>query len=248
MKQIILVTSEKERYEPFFTAAGYYVNWCPPLVEELVKIGDRSEVIFLCLTKEDPEVLKDLCLYIRDLSIESEKILYVYGTKKAVDIVRSRVPSLYIQCAEYAEEMTLKDMMIRNPELIRDSYSGKPGMLIVDDDNIFIDTIRAYLEPYYHIYICHYDLPEAGRLLKQSKAVLIGLKEKHSLLDTMDFLRAIATRKQSAGLRVYYIASDDSERDKLNSGSENGNLALSRDTDPRRLADYFIRLCEYLKD
>ncbi len=242
MKQIILLTSEKDKYEPIFKENGYYVTWCPMSIEELIKVRDHSDVIFVCATDENSEFLKDMGLYLRDLCIESEKILYIYGKREAIQILRSRIPTIYIQQAEFSDAKSLPVMLKSLSELNEASSSDKPGLLIIDNDNEYIGQLRTYLEPHYQVYVSHYDMREAVGLLRLSKVVLMGFREKHSLLDIMDFFRVAARRKISEGLRVYYLASDDEERNRVNAGSEKGNLAFSRVTDPARLAHFFINL------
>ena len=59
----------------------------------------------------------------------------------------------------------------------------------------------------------------------------------------MDFFRVMVTRKKQKQLRFYYIASDEAERDVINTNSAKEAIAFVRSAEPRQIADYLINTC-----
>ena len=79
MKQIIIVTNHKDRYQKDIPESSLYVTWCDFSVDALLAVRDRSNLIFLLMDHEKYDDLNNMALYLRDLCIEEEKILYIYG-------------------------------------------------------------------------------------------------------------------------------------------------------------------------
>ncbi|MCR4590695.1 MAG: hypothetical protein K5668_07740 [Lachnospiraceae bacterium] len=238
MRQIILITNEKDRYLPYFKKEDFYVTWCPLSVSELRKVRDRSNLIFVCVHGEDYIELKTIGLYLRDLCIEDEKILYLYGDKHSLDIVASLVPSIYIEKTLYShvhfhvmmEELVKKQVFLENK---------KPRFLIIDDDSGYVSSLRPYLDPFFQVFVSRFDINEIGMLILRSDILLLSMDGKLMLGEFMGLLRMLLNRGKSGNFRYYYLAPTNRERDRINAGSENGSLAFSKEMEVSRVAGFF---------
>ena len=238
MKQIIIVTSDRAKYEASFKN-DFYVSWSTFSIPDLIKFRDRSNLILLLVGNEDFETLKTMGLYLRDLCIEDEKLLYLYGPKNNVDIITSLVPSLFIKKALYSHV----HFYVMYEELIKNDVNPdrkKPRFLILDDDTEYVESLRPHLDPFFQVFVCRFDINEIASLMHSVDIVLISMDGKMSLYDLMGMLRMLLTRAKSySAFRYYYLAPTNRERDRMNSGNENNNLTFSKEMEVHRVAAYF---------
>ena len=134
MKQIIIVTNERDKLENETVGRGLYITWCPFDIKEVQRVRDQSNLIFLCVKDEDPNELKRISLYLRDLCIEEEKLLYLYGNQQDVDDMRRRLPVLYIRKIVYSHSAPFSALLDDLNDLIRETEPYGPTILFLDDN------------------------------------------------------------------------------------------------------------------
>ena len=240
MDQIIVIAGDKSKYEAEFKKNGFYVTWSSFELEEVIKIRDRSNIILVCAVDEDYETLKKLGFYLRDICIEEEKTLYLYGRKEKVDIIKDLVPSLYIKkVVLYHVAFSTIPGEILKQELMPDR--NKPTFLIIDNDTEYVGKLRLYLEPYFQILVSRFDFEEAGMLMLKSDIVLISMEATFKLREFMGFFKAMMMKKRSPLFHFFYLASTDAERNRMNAGSENESISFSKEMDVDRVANYFVK-------
>lgn len=241
-KQIILISNERQPSEDRLTEEGFLVTWCPFEITRIMEVRDISNVLFLYLHEEDNDDLKRIGLYLRDLCIEEEKILYIYGRYEGVDLISSIIPSLFIRRAAYAFSEPFSALVEDMKGLTALSQGHLPGLLIVDDDIEYIEKLRPYLESSFRIYVSHCDLVEAGTFLNISDIVLVSVEAEYKLSVFLDFFRAVYARKKDSEFRLYYLTSDDTKRDRMNLGIEKDAVALSKSADISKIASFLSNM------
>ncbi len=102
LKQIIIATNYREKLEDITLGMGFYITWCGLSVKEIQNVRDQSNVIFLCPGDESAMDLKKIGLYMRDLCVDDEKIVYLYGSQTGVDGLLPYIPVLYVRRYEFA--------------------------------------------------------------------------------------------------------------------------------------------------
>ena len=242
-KQIIIATNAREKLAGSPVETRFYVTWCGLTVKELQQARDRSNVIFLCPMgeAEDEDELKKLALYLRDLCIEDEKILYIYGAKLPVDLIHSRVPDLYVRMAHYTYQRTFS-LFLEDLAALDEEMSGNlPTLLMMDDDTEYIAKLRVYLEGRFRILVNHFDLSEAGPMILRSDAVLMGTDISMTLLGFTELFQMLYRRMRQPGFHLYYISSHREERDKLNAINARSVIAFTKDMEVSLVANYLIR-------
>lgn len=241
LKQIILVSNKRELIEKTLTEKGFLVTWCPFELEQIILVRDRSKVMFLCVNDEREEDLNKICLYLRDMCIEEEKELIIYGKAAGVDYISSRIPSIFIIKKAYAYAEVLTDIINELIAADDEDDHALPGLLIVDDDTEYIAKLRPYLESHFRIYICHDKLNELGTFINAADIILINGDESYTLFELLDFFKTISARMRSSGLKFYYLTENDENRTRMNSGSERDAITLSKNVEAEKTASFLIR-------
>ena len=239
MKQIIVVTNHKDRFEKEFAGSDFMVTWCELAVESLLPVRGRSNILFVCLDHEKHDDLVKIGLYLRDICIEDEKILYLYGNKADVDEVASYVPSLFIQKSLYsfADFVQIRDELAKNTA---QSDKGKPVFLIIDDDTDYVEKLRVYLDNDYKVLVSRFEIREIASLIHAADIVLISMDGKLALHDFMGLFHMLVVKKKKSSFKYYYMSATNSERAELNAGSDSTSISFSKEMDVERVAKYFI--------
>ncbi len=241
MKQIIIATNDRERIERQLSGRDLHVTWCPMTIEGIQEVRDRSNLMFLVAKDEDEDELKRIGLYLRDLCIEYEKILYIYGNRRSVDILRARIPALYVRKSGYTIKEPFSLLLDDVAAMEQDESVDLPALLILDDKTEFIEKLRLYLEPYFRIYVSHYDPQELGILVLRSNVVLMGTDRLMTVIQFMELSRMIGRRREVPDFHLYFLAKTQEERAMFNSEAARYGIAFSADMDASRVADYLIR-------
>ncbi|MCR5674817.1 MAG: hypothetical protein K6G16_03830 [Lachnospiraceae bacterium] len=239
MKQIIIATSDREKIEKEIGEnRDIHVSWCDLTIEGIQSIRDRSNTLFLCLRDEDEDELKKIALYLRDLCIEDEKILYLYGNRVSVDLISARVPSLFVHMAVYMMKMPFSRLLDDLDTREQETAEHRPTLLILDDNTEYIEKLRVMLDSSFRVYVSHYDLHEAGLLLLRADIVLLGMDVELSMIKYMQLFRALAKKMRQPGFHFYFLTSSKEDRDLINSSGDRAGVAFTRDMEPARVAEF----------
>jgi len=239
MKQIIVATNVREKYQKYFPEKEFYVNWCDVSTDALLKIRDRSNIIFLCMEGIDKDELLKVALYLRDACIEDEKHLYVYGNLEDVNRIKAHVPAMYISKSEYTIN-GFKEIVL---EIIRtevNDQADKPGILIIDNDVSYIESLRINLEEYFRVYVSHYDFDEIELMIKETNISLVGTDGVLVLSEAVRLLILLNDMKDAPDYHYYFVAPTNNERNSLNSESDKIGISLSKEMDLHKLTHFLI--------
>lgn len=244
MQQILVVTSKKEKVEKAFNRRDLYVEWCPMSLGDIISERAKSSIFFLCVFDDDPDEIKRIGIYLRELCIEEDKIVYIYGNEEGVMILKSYIPSLFVRMACYFYAVTLDSLVddLSELEKITNSSEKRHNILIMEEDLEYVAKLRPYLEADYRVYVSSYDLSEVGILILYSDIILIDSNGRFTLPESIEMLRIISERRKRSGFHAYFLAADKAEREKLNISGIGGNIAFSKDMEISRIANYLLSI------
>ena len=239
VKQIVVVTSSREKREPLFRDHDFFITWCPFSVEELIKVRHRSNVFGLFLDDEDSDTLSRMGLYLRDLCLEDEKMLYLCGTKEEVKEFKSLVPAMFIKKSinNFSLFEGFMETLLTNEVK---PHKGRPTLTIIDDDAEYIERLRVHLDEFFQVCISDFSGDETKHLISLSDVALISVDGMMKISDFMGLLRMVLRKKKESKFRFYYLTPTDKDRIVLNAESENISLSVSKEMDVDRVAKFLI--------
>lgn len=237
MKQIIVVTNNRDKLEERFQKKYFYVNFCDFSVEAFQKIRDRSDVVFVCMEHEDKNEVLRLSLYLKDVCIEYEKTLYLFGNVDDVEIVKTYVPHLYIKNSRYAfEGMDPILEELSGP----DSGITKPGFLLIDEDMEYVELVRDHLCEEFNVFVSHYDPFECEYFSRFSFSGMMSMDGMVKISSLFRILITVNNKRYDPDFHFYLLASSNFERDFFYEKSERIGISLSKEMDIDRIAKYLI--------
>lgn len=237
MKQIIVVTNDREKYEKAFPAREFYITWCLLSIQELIQIRAKSNLILLCLDHEDVNTLNRIGLYLRDICIEDEKMLYLYGNKEDVDTMTTLVPSMFIKKAVYSfvqfprilEEMVVNEVKTEN---------AKPFCVIIDEDMEYVERLRVHLDSFFRVVVCRFDMKEINDLVIPADVILVSVEGKMKLSEFMEMFQIFLAKKKAQKVNFYYLTPTNGERDLINMKLQSSSISISKQADPADAARF----------
>ena len=234
MKQIIVVTDHRDRFEGKLPAEDFYVVWCGFSVEELLKVRHNSNLILLCMDNEDHNALEKMGLYLRDACIEEEKMLYLYGNKEDVQTVASLVPAMFIKDKVYLFGDFNKFVEKLIKEEVEAEY-GRPRCVIVDEDSEYVEQLRLQLEGFYRVYVCGYDVEAISKLVPDATLTLLCVDGSMKLSETMWLFRLLIAKRKTSKFRYFLMKSSNGEKEYDQMGSEESKITFYKDMDVERV-------------
>lgn len=239
MKQMIVVTNDRKRYEKAFDSRYFYITWSTLDVEDLLSKRSSSNLILVCMDHEDEIALKKIGLYLRDICIDDEKIVYLYGNKEDVDTMSALVPSMFIKKKMYA--FTHFSMLV---EKLVDSEvrkeNSKPYCVILDDDVEYVEKLRVQLDSFFRVAVCRFDPAEINDLVLIADVVLVSVDGRLKLSEFMGLFHMLLAKKKVPRFRFYYLTRSDQERNAMNAGIEKSSISFSKQMDVEHVAKYLI--------
>ena len=128
--------------------SGYEPIDARPAVEDLKEKLEMSDLIVVYLgdfISESGEAF----IYLRDVCLESEKFLYLIGSKEELKEVKKLLAADVVSC-EFERPINVKDL-INTMGDTRDESVRKKSILVVDDDGMFLRSVHDWLSDKYRV-------------------------------------------------------------------------------------------------
>ncbi len=128
--------------------SGYEPIDARPEVEDLKGKLDGADLIVVYLG-DFIEDSAEAFIYLRDVCIESEKYLYMIGSKEELKDVKQMLAADVVTC-EFERPINVKDLINTIGET-RDESLRKKSILVVDDDGMFLRSVHDWLSDKYRV-------------------------------------------------------------------------------------------------
>lgn len=242
--QIIVASFDKTKFASEIVGSGLIPVYCAPNQNGLYGIKEASENILLILVDETEEEVRNLARYLTVLCIDEEKNLFIYGKKNLVDIVKNKVPSLYVISTGYLFTDVFRNTIRDIFAFIKKRKAGnKPAILFVDTDDEYINMIKPYLTYDFDVFTSvsanGYDISSRIRFC-DVVVMSTSLKLPVASFATL-FIAMMKKRAKDPSFAMYFIASGKDEQSVMNVLDENNFIAISKEADVKKTAEFLIK-------
>lgn len=133
--------------------AGYEVYATGADVESISSYSDTVNIYILYMDDDVEDFMKAL-VYLKDVSIEEDKMVIVIGTPVELDLVSNVLPRDNLAaCFERPVDMRLLLEKVRMLTDLRAMENFKKSILVVDDDVTYLRMIHSWLKDTYRVSI-----------------------------------------------------------------------------------------------
>ena len=133
--------------------SGYEIVRCSLNVEEIDKHQQETE-LFLLYLNGDEEQKMDALIFLKDLCTEKAKLLILLGNPVNIQSVEEHIPAALIS-ATFERPVQIEALIdeLGYLEGVNESQVRLKHILLVDDDETFLKTIKGWLSQQYRVTI-----------------------------------------------------------------------------------------------
>ena len=154
----ILVISAKETFiskalQRNLRDAGYTVSYSPAQVESISTFNDTANIYILYMD-EDMENTMKVMVFLKDITIEEDKMVILIGTPDEFSLATSVLPKENL--AAYFERPIDMHALLDEVRMLTDMRAmenRKKSILVVDDDVTYLRMVHSWLKDKYRVSI-----------------------------------------------------------------------------------------------
>ena len=183
---------------------GIPVWFSSPAIEELEVKAEGTE-LFILLTDESVEEIRQMLVFLKDQCIDTEKRLLLIATKIEKDYVYQYFPDTYV-LKWFDRPMDLPQILEVARRYVDDEQyeARKKNILVVDDDSTYMLTIRDWLQPKYRVSMAASGL-QAIQYLARNKADLILLDYEMPVTPRPQVLEMLKSEVETSRIPVMFL-------------------------------------------
>jgi len=157
MSSILFVRKEKN----FMTSAianglskaDFNVNEQPLSVNVIQRFKDECAIIlFYTDGIEGLDDISSILVYLKDLCLEENKLLYLLGDPNDFSFINKTIPQASL-CDTMARPLDMNRLIDDMHKYTSEDFSQKKSILIVDDDATYLKIVREWLKNDYNVTI-----------------------------------------------------------------------------------------------
>ncbi|MBR5162473.1 MAG: response regulator, partial [Schwartzia sp.] len=162
-------------------------------------------VIFVFYLGEFVSEASELLVYLKDLCAEEEKLLVLLGNPEELAIVERTIPSALI-AARFERPLDIKRLVDEMNFLAQasDASARRKNILLVDDDNTFLKTIKGWLSSEYRVTIVTSGA-QALMYIADNKPDLILLDYEMPIVDGPQVFRMLRSQPETANIPIVFL-------------------------------------------
>ena len=225
--------------------AGINVIKCEPKISELEKYKENPSVILFYLGSflED---ISDVLVYLKDISLEKDKILCTIGDASEYTVL-TRIISPNLIKEHYERPLNIKNVVEKMQIILsmNDEFSRRKRILLVDDDPTFLTLVKSWLDRDYRVVIVNSGM-QAITYLATNKPDLILLDYEMPVTTGPKVLEMIRSESETSDIPVIFLTGKGDKESvmKVVSLKPNGYLLknLTREELLKSIGDFFSSL------
>lgn len=217
MAKRLLLIDEKES---FITRAvmdnlkshGYEVDICAPEVRDLSKIENVPELIFLNVEENFMQEHLELFVYLKDICVEGDKLVFVSGYNADIQEIVSKLPENVVG-GTFERPINTKgvaDEIDKKLEIYGENL-GRKHILVVDDSGESLRAIKGWLSGQYNVSMVN-SAANAISFLSTNKPDLILLDYEMPICSGPQLLEMIRAEINTADIPVIFLTSKDDKQ------------------------------------
>lgn len=205
----ILVISKKDTFiamtlQKNLKDNGFEVSHSVPNVQEISEFRDTCN-IFIFYMDEGSAVERDTLVYLKDLSMEEEKMVILIGTQDEFRVATWILPKENL-AAWFLRPFDMRVFLDKMKELTdaKEREYRKKCILVVDDDISYLKMIDSWLKEKYRVAIVNSGL-QAITWLAKNKADLVLLDYEMPVADGPSILEMLKSETGTDSIPVFFL-------------------------------------------
>ncbi len=186
--------------------SGYEILCEKPDVNAISKITDKPPILLLYL-EDDAEKYSDVWIYIRDICVEEEKLLYLIGYQEGVEKVTKIISEAMIR-GTFGRPLNIKVLVEHLEDTVQkiDKEPKKKHILIVDDSGQMLRAVKSWLSDKYQVSMANSGM-NAITFLANNKPDLILLDYEMPVCPGPQIMEMIRSESSTSNIPIIFLTS-----------------------------------------
>lgn len=194
----------------------YDVEFAPADFSKVSKIEEIPDIIFLNVEENFARDNMDLCVYLKDISVEGDKMIFISGYHADIDEVLTIIPEKVVggTIERPVNTKTVADIIDKKVANGGEVFNKK-HILVVDDSGEFLRAIKGWLSNRYNVAMVN-SAANAIAYLATNTPDLILLDYEMPVCSGPQLLEMIRAESKTSSIPVIFLTSK-SDRESVQS-------------------------------
>lgn len=225
----------------YFESSDLTPLWCEYNISEIAAVKGKTDFFFLILPEEISTSLLQICYYLRDICIEEEKTVYIYGVSELIPTVKSTIPKLFISEIFEKGKDEIADAVAKIAQEVLKKSSMALNILMIDDNQEYAQELSILLRDSFHPCVIKPDEPQLLNYIREANIVIINIDMKMKVMDQAILLNTAIRRQVQGNLKILFIADKPDDQKNINLLGAGASICLSKTLQAKKVASYLIK-------
>ncbi len=215
MERSILFVSEQQSFlvkamQKSLMEAGFTVRPAQPDIVEIQLMQNLPDIFFVYL-EGNLIAFNGTLKYLKSLITEEgkDRVLYLIGNPAEIESACAIIPRTLVS-ATFIRPVMMKDVINKLNSLLmdEDAFSGRKRILVVDDDEIMLRTMKNWLSAKYDVFMANSGM-NAISFLAKNHADLILLDYEMPVASGLQVFEMLKAEENTKHIPVIFLTSKD---------------------------------------
>ncbi len=186
------------------TEAEFEVIFARSKINDIEPLQKDALIILLYLN-DNVDDMTDTLVYLKDITVEGEKKLFIVGSEPEVRTVKQIIPEAVIT-GVMPRPLNVKELVDRMNDAVSElnKRDEKKHILIVDDDPVMLRTIREWLSAKYNVTMVNSGM-NAITYLAKNRPDLVLLDYEMPVCSGPQTLEMMRSESESSDIPVMFL-------------------------------------------
>ena len=214
--------------------------WCEYDVSLLTLHKEKTNVVLFFLPEEITTEVERLLYYLRDICIDEEKVVYMYGSLTNLAFARAIIPGIFIGERYDEKEYGIADIVDRVAGDLNSEGREARTILMVDEDTAHFKEMAIPLRNHFHVIVIEPVLEDVTEHLKKADILIIGVHARFSVIDNSILFALIAKKQEQGRLKLIFAADDKEEQNRVNVIRAKSALCFAKTMAIDKVVNYLV--------
>lgn len=212
--------------------------WCAYKIEDVIAAKDSTDIFLLFLPEKPNRDLRQICFYLRDICIDEEKMVYLYGGKDMLAYARSIIPGMMICGMFLKDNRRVEDALLRIKADIYARASSRKSFLILDDGQQYLRDLSIMLRDNFQVTLKKPCIEEVLADLRMADIIIVNVDLQLTILEQAVLFDAIEKWRKAGRLKLILLTERREEQNQVNLIGARFSICLTKETPAEKVAAY----------
>lgn len=207
----------------------------------IATIKNQSNIFILMMPDHYSTAIKGACLFIRDLCLEEDKMLFICADADVMEEVKKDIPKLFINGTYRPSGEMLMKLSDDILACLSDKVTEKKQILMVDNDLDHMEKMSGYLNEKFSTVLIKPDMKQINRHISNSHVIVIGMDSQMTVWENALLFTLVERWQIVNDLKLVFLARNKGEQQVFYISGIKSATCITKENPPQKNAAYLIK-------